>query len=284
MDSISRLPHDELLKYGRSLGLELTDDQSSDEVADRVRLRLELLESLDREALMDVIRWSRRPVRKEAGKEELAREISRIQKTNYDSLSTRGLITLARLREIKVLESDSSDQLIDKLRKREGFWERINRGRRRVVGSVLSRIFEGEPDSQNEAYQYLPEEIGKSTGAEKQGAAEFAKGSLRKQIEDLGVVGGLAQRLRGAADDYIRIKLDEIELRIDQKLNEIDQRLAEWRDREVANRLRILKITLGFTVVVAVLSLLYNYAKREVDSRHANPPAAVEKPQHSLTG
>ncbi len=79
-------------------------------------------------------------------------------------------------------------------------------------------------------------------------------------------------------------KLDEIELRIDQKLNEIDQRLAEWRDREVANRLRILKITLGFTVVVAVLSLLYNYAKREVDSRHASPPAAVEKVQNSRTG
>ena len=88
-------------------------------------------------------------------------------------------------------------------------------------------------------------------------------GILRWSIEDHGVVGGIASRLRGAADDYIKIKLDEIELRIDGKLNQIDQRLAEWRDREVANRLKILRITLVFTVLVAILSLGYNYIKRQ---------------------
>ena len=109
-----------------------------------------------------------------------------------------------------------------------------------------------EPDA---PYQFLPDEAEAQEGD--------GRKSLKRQIEDYGVVGGIASRLRGAADDYIKIKLDEIEQRIDDKLNDIDQRLAEWRDREVANRLRILRITLGFTVLVAIMSLGYNYFKNQ---------------------
>ena len=42
---------------------------------------------------------------------------------------------------------------------------------------------------------------------------------------------------------------------------EIDRRLAEWRDKEIANRIRILKITLWASVIVAVVSLVYSYIK-----------------------
>ena len=42
----------------------------------------------------------------------------------------------------------------------------------------------------------------------------------------------------------------------------IDARLGEWRDREIRNRLRIVKITLLASIVVALLSLGYNYVKR----------------------
>jgi hypothetical protein len=44
-------------------------------------------------------------------------------------------------------------------------------------------------------------------------------------------------------------------------LDEIDRRLAEWRDKEIANRIRILKITLWASVIVGVLSLIYSYVK-----------------------
>jgi hypothetical protein len=50
--------------------------------------------------------------------------------------------------------------------------------------------------------------------------------SLREQIADEGVVGGIARRIRGAADDYVHEKLDEIEQRIDRKLDEIDRRMG----------------------------------------------------------
>lgn len=77
-----------------------------------------------------------------------------------------------------------------------------------------------------------------------------------------------AERLRGAADSYIAAKLDEIEAlvdakfdrveaRIDAKVVELHRQLCELRDRELRHRLRLLKITLIFTVLVAILSLGY---------------------------
>jgi hypothetical protein len=88
----------------------------------------------------------------------------------------------------------------------------------------------------------------------------------------LNLLHGVAENLRGAADGYIAAKLDEIEARVDQKLDAIESRidrkivelhthLAEMRDRELRHRLRLLKITLIFSALVAALSLLYNWIK-----------------------
>lgn len=80
----------------------------------------------------------------------------------------------------------------------------------------------------------------------------------------------VAEHLRGAADSYVAAKLDELEARVDEKLDHIEERidrkivelheqLAEMRDRELRHRLRLLKITLIFTVIVAVVSLVYRW-------------------------
>lgn len=276
--AIRALPHDELLRYGRSLGLDLSDDLSSDDLFRKVSKRRRVIAGIERDALLEIIRWGHGTVRDSASNEEMVIEIARIEKSGYDTLSRRGLATLARLRGIEVHESDAAEEIIERLNRREGFWKRFHRKRRSVVGSWLSRIIDDEESSGGRP-------IAGSTGESQadipqEGAAMHAspRPSLRKHIEDRGVVGGIAQRLRGAADDYIKVKLDEIEARIDQKLGEIDLRLAEWRDREVANRLRILRITLAFTVLVAVLSLAYNYAKRQVD------PAGDKSPVPAQTG
>lgn len=84
------------------------------------------------------------------------------------------------------------------------------------------------------------------------------------------VLHEVAERLRGAADSYIAAKMDEIEARVDAKLDHIEQRidrkivelheqLRELRDQEIRHRLRLLKLTLVFTVLVAVLSLGYKW-------------------------
>ena len=82
----------------------------------------------------------------------------------------------------------------------------------------------------------------------------------------------VAEQLRGAADSYLAAKLDEIEARVDEKLDHVEQRidrkivelheqLAEMRDRELRHRLRLLKITLIFTVLVAIISLVYKWVE-----------------------
>lgn len=255
------MPPDELRRYATELGLELHEDYAPAKVLDAVRARQELLLELDRDAMLDIVVWARQPVRKSASKESLAKVIAGVQLANYDSLSTRGLYALTRLRGLDSKPGDGANDLIDRLRDHDGFWTTVRRKRRAIVGSLLTKLIDGKQPHGDTEYQFLPEEDG--------AAAE--RRTLKDAVVERGIVGGIAQKLRGAADDYIKIKLDEIEARIDDKLDQIDRRLGEWRDREVANRLRILRLTLMFTVLVAVLSLGYNYVK----SRMAETPQAA---------
>ena len=89
------------------------------------------------------------------------------------------------------------------------------------------------------------------------------------------VLHEVAERLRGAADSYIAAKLDELEARVDAKLDHIEQRidrkivelhqqLRELRDQEIRHRLRLLKLTLVFTVLVALLSLGYKWLAERI--------------------
>jgi len=89
----------------------------------------------------------------------------------------------------------------------------------------------------------------------------------------LRLLSRVADELRGATDSYIAAKLDEIEARVDAKLDHIERRiddkivelhrqLQELRDQELQHRLRLLKITLIFTVLVALLSLGYKWLSR----------------------
>ena len=238
--SLSELPDDELLKYAGDLGLDLEDGVPRGELLRVIRRRQELLLELDREAMLDLVVWARRPVRRSASKEVLARQIALVPVGRLEGLSDRGLEVLARLRGLQPADGEPRSRLEQRVKHTEGWRARIRRTRRALMGSLIARAV--EPDGADE-YRFLPEEEGPS---------------LRQQIESEGVVGGIARKLRGVADDYVREKLDEIELRIDGKLDEIDQRLGEWRDREVSNRLRILKLTLVFSILVALISLGYD--------------------------
>lgn len=242
---ISELPLDELVVYGKQLGLELDPNMGHGELLRRVRERQELLIELERDALLDIVVWARRPVRQSSSKEQLAKEIASIKKMDFKNLSDRGLFALARLREVSFARGASRAEVEKAMRLHESMWDLVRRKRREMIGSLISKMLDGGAAPEDEEYRFLPEDrVGPS---------------LREQIAEEGVVGGLARRIRGAADDYVREKLDEIELRIDRKLDEIDKRLAEWRDREIANRLKIIKITLVASVVVAIISLIYDW-------------------------
>lgn len=256
--AIEDLPVDELVAYGRTLGLHLDANAERSELLRLVRERQALLAELEHEALLDVVIWARRPVRKSAGKEELAKEIASVKRVDFAGLSDRGLVALARLRGVPVSPKQPRKEIERALRANEPFWDKITRKRRRLMGSLISHLLdEAEPESK-EAYRFLPEEGGYT--------------SLKERIAEQGVVGGLARTIRGVADDYVRQKMDEIEARIDRKLDEIDRRLAEWRDREIANRLKIIKITLVASILVALMSYGYTLLKSNVKA----VPAGVQ--------
>jgi hypothetical protein len=250
------LPVDELIQYGRDLGLKLDSDMPRPGLLLRIRDRQDLLSQLDRDAMLDIVVWTRRPVRQSSGKEELAREIAAIKRVDTSGLSRRGLLALMRLRGIPISGDEPTEVLMERLRVFEPFKDRVTRYRRRILGKIIGRFVEGHAHPEaaatppvGEEYKFLPEE---------------SPPSLREQIADRGVVKGLARKIRGVADDYVRDKLDEIELRIDRKLEEIDRRLEDWRDREIANRLKIIRITLVASVLVALLSLVYSLVRSRI--------------------
>ncbi|HEV8607821.1 MAG TPA: hypothetical protein VGQ99_20975 [Tepidisphaeraceae bacterium] len=252
---LHELPKDELKTLAEEFGLDPSRLQTPQHLVAAVHERRQLIASMDREAMLDVIKWARRPVPLNASKEQLAQEIVRIRSMRFNGLSQRGLLALGKLRSVSISESDAVPVLIKKLKKQEGFFTRLNRRRRSMLGSLVSSII-GE-DEKSSDYQFLPPQ---DADAEAPKAVPPSRpATIKEEIEESGLFGGIAGRIKKSADSYVNQKLDEIEARIDRKLDEIDRRLGEWRDKEIANRIRILKITLWASVIVGVVSLLYSY-------------------------
>src|SRR5689334_20703325 len=250
------LPKDELETLAEEFGLDPTRYKSRQHLVAAIHDRRQMIAAQDREAMIDVVRWGRRPVASNATKEQLALEIARIKSMKFNGLTQRGLVVLARMRGLHPRGDEPIPILVRHLRKQEGFFTRLNRRRRAWIGSMVSNML-GEDDAGAE-YQFLPPQSGSSAAS---GAAASAAraASIKDEIEESGLVGGLTSRIKRTADAYLNQKLDEIEARIDRKLDEIDRRLAEWRDKEIANRIRILKITLWASVIVGAFSLIYSY-------------------------
>jgi hypothetical protein len=221
---------------------------------------------MDRDAMLDVVRWGRRPVAVNASKEQIAMEIVRIRSMRFSGLSHRGLIVLATLRNIRMTGTEPVPVLVRKLKRQEGFFSKLNRKRRSFLGSMIANMIGEEIQTD---YQFLPPAQG--------GSAASSAATIKHEIEDSGLIGGIASRVKKSADSYLNQKLDEIEARIDRKLDEIDRRLAEWRDKEIANRIRILKITLWASVIVSLISLIYMYVQAYVwpSAQPASVPAHV---------
>jgi hypothetical protein len=226
------------------IGVDHTRFKSRQELVAAVHAHRQMIALLDRDALVDVMLWAHRPIASNATTEQLAREVARLRTMRFAGLSQRGLMALAKVRGVEVDGSEPVPILIRKLKRKEGIFARLNRKRRAMLGAIVANM--------------IGEESAPSAAAA--GTATKAT-TIKEEIEEAGLIGGLTGRIKKSADSYLNQKLDEIEERIDRKLDEIDRRLAEWRDKEIANRIRILKITLWASVVVSALSLLYLYVK-----------------------
>jgi hypothetical protein len=237
------------------LGLVLPSNMPRGELEASVRQRLDFVRNLDRGALIDLASWACVPIDSESSNQTLVGWIVAAPPRRFNGLSDRGLRLFAELRCVPLPDNVTRDDIERLLRQPKGFWEAVRRRRRKIMGSILGRAFEPAISP-----EFAPE-----------GTTRPAREpTLKKRIESHGVVSGLATTLRGVADDYVARKLDDIERRVDAKLDEIDRRLAEWRDREVSNRLRILKITLVFSILVALISLGYDYIRAKPDAKRGD--------------
>jgi hypothetical protein len=246
---LADLPRDELDALAEEFGIDSTRFSANQDLVAAIHARRQLIASMDRVAMLDVARWGRRPVSINASNEKLAQEIARINSMRFAGLTQAGLIVLARLRGIAVADDETVPSIVRKLRKKEGFFQRIARKRRAMIGSLVATAV-----GESKSYQFLPP-------TEPANPASAAQASLKQEIEESGLLSGISNRIKKTADQYLNQKLDEIEARIDRKLEEIDGRLAEWRDKELANRLKILKITLWASAIVGIISLIYDYVK-----------------------
>src|SRR4051812_45170427 len=261
---MSEMPREELDHLADEFGLDPTRFQLRQHLVAAIHDRRQMIAAMDREAMLEVVRWGRRPVTANASKEQIAQEIVRITSMRFAGLSQRGLVVLARLRGLVARDDDPVPVLVRRLKKSEGLFAKINRKRRAMLGGIVAKIM-GEDGAGGE-YQFVPPAGGGTPGgsAAMPSPAPSAPGrpaSIKQDIEESGLLGGITNRLKKSADSYVNQKLDEIEARIDRKLDEIDRRLAEWRDKEIANRIKILKITLWASVIVAAVSLIYAYVK-----------------------
>ena len=255
---LARMPRQELEHLADELGLDFTRFKTREELLEAVEKRRQLIAALDRNTMMELIRWGRRPVGENSNNEHLAREIAQIRLMRFTGLSREALIVLAHLRGVELKDDDSDRAIVRRLRRQEGIVERFNRKKRAFLGSLISSIVGDAGD--HDDYQFVP-----PADAPKDGAAPPIVGqrvsTLKDEIEESGLLGGITSRIKKTADQYLNQKLDEIETRIDRKLDEIDRRLSEWRDKEIANRIKILKITLWASVIVGVVSLIYAWIK-----------------------
>jgi hypothetical protein len=277
------LPMEELEAMAEEFGLDPRKHREKPDLVSAIHARRQLIATLDRQAMQDVLEWAGRPATAGITQEQLAIEIVHLKSMRFVGLSERGLIVLSLLRGCDLRGDETRDELVKQLKRQEGFFAKMKRKTRGWMGKRIERMM---GDSTTELPPPSPEPHNARTD-QKSGPRQQA---LREEFEEAGFFSGIANRVKKQADSYVNQKLDEIEARIDRKLDEIDRRLAEWRDKEIANRIRILKITLWASVVVAAVSLIYSYVKVEAKrwnqptpSHPSTTPTSLVVP-HSTTG
>ena len=75
---LSELPKDELEHLAEEFGIDPTAFASRQHLVAAIHDRRQAIANMDRDAMLDVVKWGRRPVAASATKEQIAQEIARI--------------------------------------------------------------------------------------------------------------------------------------------------------------------------------------------------------------
>ena len=175
----------------------------------------------------------------------------------FEAYRSAGLIVLANARRARSSGDEPVPIARPQAEEAGRIFQRLNRKRRALLGSMVANMI-GE-DSPRATISSSRQHA--ATGDSRRVTAATRRKPSRTRSKNPASSAASPSRVKKTADSYLNQKLDEIEARIDRKLDEIDRRLAEWRDKEIANRIRILKITLWVSVIVGVFSLIYSYVQ-----------------------
>ena len=187
---LSELPKDELSHLAEEFGLDPAAYLELADLVSAIHDRRQLIAALDRDAMLYVVRWGRRPVTANATREQIAQEIARIRSMRFAGLSQRGLVVLARMRGLGADESEPMPLIVKRLRRKEGLFQKFNRKRRAVIGSLVSSMV-GHADSSAD-YKFLPDQSSNPS------VAPARTSSLKEDIEEAGLIGGITARLKKA--------------------------------------------------------------------------------------
>src|SRR5439155_25878962 len=80
---LSELPKDELEHLAEEFGLDPRDFKTRQHLVTALHERRQTIASFDRDAMLDVIKWGRRPVTFNASKEQIAQEIIRVRSMKF---------------------------------------------------------------------------------------------------------------------------------------------------------------------------------------------------------
>ena len=103
---MSEMPREELEHLAEEFGIDPTRYTLRQHLVAAIHDRRQMVAAMDREAMLDVVRWGRRPVTVNASKEQVAQEIARITSMRFAGLSQRGLVVLARMRGLEARDDE----------------------------------------------------------------------------------------------------------------------------------------------------------------------------------
>ena len=109
---MSEMPREELEHLAEEFGLDPTRFELRQDLVAAIHDRRQMIAAMDREAMLEVVRWGRRPVTVNASMEQIAQEIVRITSMRFAGLSQRGLVVLGRLRGVEARDDDPVPGLV----------------------------------------------------------------------------------------------------------------------------------------------------------------------------
>ena len=170
--------------------------------------RRQLIAGLDRQAMLDVVRWGRRPVTINATKEQIAQEIARIRSMKFAGLSHRGLLVLARPARRRGDRGRPAAAGGPQAEKTGGIFQPAES---QAAGSARG---DGGHASSEKTFRRPTTSFCPSRATERQIRQSSDRPSPRpskKRSRNPGLFGGISNRLKKSADVYLNQKLDEIE-------------------------------------------------------------------------